>query len=251
MIDQDNRQGSSIMTFNAMTFNPVRIMMLGAIAFLSPAVLSAQDGARYLPAAMAQANQPQPGQEGQPLPGPGQQTAMPSMQDSAGSGQIAQLAKDKMFVRQAVAGGIAEVQFGQLAVQKSAGEEVRSFGQKMVDDHTAFNNEMESVADSIGVMLPKHMNKSDQAEYEKLQGMSGTDFDTEYLTLMVKNHHKDLREFRLEAASTQDPGLRDAVARGQKVIHDHMVMVDSLARSKGIAVPNHHHGNRPVPPPTQ
>ena len=57
----------------------------------------------------------------------------------------------------------------------------------------------------MGVMLPKHMNKDDQAEYDKLNGLSGDAFDTEYLTLMVKDHHKDLREFRVEAVDTQDP----------------------------------------------
>jgi putative membrane protein len=69
----------------------------------------------------------------------------------------------------------------------------------------------------------------------------------EYLTVMVKAHHKDLREFRMEAASTQDSVLRDAVVKGAGVIHDHLVMVDKLAKSKGIEVPSHR--NKPEPPP--
>ena len=32
----------------------------------------------------------------------------------------------------------------------------------MVDDHTAMNKDMEAVADSMGVMLPKKMNKDDR-----------------------------------------------------------------------------------------
>jgi predicted outer membrane protein len=44
------------------------------------------------------------------------------------------------------------------------------------------------VADSLGVMLPKKLNKDEQAEYDKLNGLSGKDFDTEYLTYIVKAH---------------------------------------------------------------
>jgi putative membrane protein len=153
-----------------------------------------------------------------------------------------------MFLRKAAEGGIAEVKLGQLAAQKGS-DEVKAFGQKMVDDHTKMNSEMAEVADSLGVMLPKSMNKEDQAEYDKLNGLSGNDFDMEYLSFMVKDHHNDLHEFRMEAASRADPTLRDEVVKAEGVIHDHTVMVDKLARAKGIPIPAHG-GHKPTPAPT-
>jgi putative membrane protein len=118
----------------------------------------------------------------------------------------------------------------------------------MVDDHTMLDNEMAPIADSMGVRVPKTINKEDQAEYDKLNGLSGSEFDTEYLTQMVKAHRKDLREFRMEAANAQDQTLKDAVEKGEKIIHEHLTMVDKLARDKGIAMPPRG-GNRPAPPP--
>ncbi len=141
-----------------------------------------------------------------------------------------------------------QVKLGQLAAQKGSSDDVKDFGQKMVDDHTKMNVEIGQVADSMGVMLPKTMNKEDQAEYDKLNALSGNDFDMEYLSFMVKDHHKDLHEFRLEAASPTDPALHDAVVKAQSVIHEHTVMVDKLARAKGIPVPPHG-GNKPAPAP--
>jgi putative membrane protein len=232
-----------------MNFRSVRIFLLSAATMLFPITLLAQAEPGSLPESST------PNQSSQPQPGPGQrQNARPSMQDSVGSsGQTAQMTKDKMFVRKAVEGGLAEVQFGQVAAQKGASDEVKSLGQKMVEEHGALNKDMEDVADSMGVMLPKHINKEDQAKLDKLNGLSGDAFDTEYLTMMLKDHHHDLREFRVEAEGTQDPALRDAVVKGAKVIHEHLVMVDQLAKSKGIEIP--HHGNRtepaPPPPPTE
>lgn len=225
-----------------MNLNPIRIMMVGAVAMLCSVSLVAQREPGSLPETMP-SNQPQPPQS--------QQTTMPSMQDSVGSsGDRTQAMKDKMFLRQAAEGGIAEVQLGQLAAQKSSSDDVKSFGQKMVDDHTALNKEIEDLADSVGVMLPKRMNKTSQAEYDKLNGLSGDAFDTEYLTFMVKDHHQDLREFRMESANTQDEALRDVVVKGQRVVHEHMVMAEKLAKSKGIEVPGRR-GSKPVPPPME
>lgn len=211
------------------------VALLGTLV-LSPVTLFAQ----FDP--MPPASQTQPGRTPQP---PG----TPSAQDSGpNSGDVGQIMEEKMFLRKAAEGGIAEVKLGQLAADKGSSEEVKAFGQKMVDDHTQLNNDMAQVADTLGVLLPKSMSKEDEAEYNKLKGLSGADFDTEYLTFMVKDHHQDLHEFRLEAASRTDPALHDVVVKAEGVIHDHTVTVDKLARARGIPVPAH--GKHPAPAPS-
>jgi putative membrane protein len=217
-----------------MKLNRAQTLFLGA-TILCPALVLAQS----YPASPTSPTQPT-----QSMP------QSPNNMPDAGpnAGDVGQTMKDKMFLRKAAQGGMAEVQFGQLATQKAGSDDVKAFGQKMVDDHTKLNQTMAPIADSMGVRVPKKLSKEDQAEYDKLNGLSGNDFDTEYLTAMVKDHHKDLREFRQEAASTTDPTLRDAVTSGEKVIREHTQMVDKLARDKGIAVPQRG-GNRPAPAP--
>ena len=222
-----------------MTFRRVGTLIFGTALVSSPALLVAQFDPTAVPASQTQANRP-----GQQMP------ATTSMQDSGpNAGDLGQVMQDKMFLRQAAEGGIAEVKLGQLAVQKASSDDVKTFAQKMVDDHTKLNTEIAQVADSMGVMLPKSMNKDDQAEYDKLNGLSGNDFDTEYLSFMVKDHHKDLHAFRLEAASHTDPTLHDEVVKAESVIHEHTVIVDKLAREKGIPVPAHG-GHKPTPAPS-
>jgi putative membrane protein len=217
----------------------LQLLILGTAAALSPVTLLGQSNPMNPSGSTSTANQP-----GQ------QQPSSTSMQDSStNASDVGQAMKDKMFLRKAAEGGMAEVKFGQLAVQKAGSDDVKAFGQKMVDDHTMLNNEMAPIADSLGVRVPKTINKEDQAEFDKLNGLSGGDFDVEYLTLMVKAHRKDLREFRMEEANAQDPALRAAVEKGQKVVHEHLMMVDKLARDKGVALPPRG-GSQPTPPPT-
>jgi putative membrane protein len=212
----------------------IRIVLLGAATALSPLAL------------LAQSEPPTTN----PTPNlAGRQPATP-MQETGMSSDATEVAKDKMFLRKAAAGGMAEVQLGQLATQKAGAQDVKDFGQKMVTDHTALNNEMAPIADAMGITLPKKLSKEDQAEYDRLNALSGDDFDKEYVLFMVRDHHQDLREFRTEAASTNDPVLKAAVDKGSKVIYEHMTMIDRMARDKGIATPGHH-GAKPATPATQ
>jgi putative membrane protein len=162
---------------------------------------------------------------------------------------LTQQEKDKTFVRKASEGGLAEVQFGQLAAQKAQNPDVKAFARKMVDDHSMLNDKMKPVAGQLGVTPASHLSKKDQAEYDKLNGLSGADFDKEYISDMVADHHKDLREFRQEAAVAADPQLKETVAGGAKVIAEHNRMADRLAQQIGVAVPGR--PNPTVQPPAR
>jgi putative membrane protein len=220
----------------------ISTMFLSAVAVLVSPVLLAQV------APMNQNNNPVPNASQQPG------SLQPGAQNGAGmagamtgtSTDEGQAMKDKMFLRKAAQGGMAEVQLGQLAAEKGSSEDVKRFGQRMVTDHTALNNDMKPIAESMGVAVPRKLSKEDQAEYDKLKGLSGADFDKEYIAFMVKDHHADLREFRGESATVQDPALRAAVQKGQSVIREHAMMVDKMAQTMGIPVPQR--GGQTMPP---
>jgi putative membrane protein len=165
------------------------------------------------------------------------------------NGQMSQMAppdggtqlQDKMFLQKASEGGMAEVQLGQLAAEKGNSGEVKQFGQKMVEDHTKLNEQMKPIADTIGVSAPRHLNKIDQAEYDKLSGLSGDAFDQEYIADMVKDHRKDLHEFRREEMATSNSELKQSVGQAEQVISQHLSMIQGIAQQKGIQVPGGRH----------
>ena len=143
---------------------------------------------------------------------------------------------DKQFVQKAAEGGMFEVKMGQLAADKATSPDVKEFGQKMVTDHTALNDEMKPIAEKMGVTPSDQLEAKDQAMYDKLSALSGQDFDKEYLRMMVMDHRNDVREFRHEAQTTKDPQLKAAVMKGEKVITEHLHMVTSLAKKHGAGM---------------
>src|SRR3982074_908909 len=61
---------------------------------------------------------------------------------------------DRDFINKAAQGGLMEVAAGKLAAQRGLDPAVKSFGQKMVTDHTAANDTLKSLASSKQMNLP-------------------------------------------------------------------------------------------------
>lgn len=123
-------------------------------------------------------------------------------------------AADREFMRKAAEGGMKEVEMGRMADQMGKSAEVKSFGKRMVTDHSRANNELMALAQKKGVKLS---NKA-----PKMAKMGGANFDKEYMADMVKDHEKDLSEFQREASGGSDPDLKAFAAKTSKMIQKHL-----------------------------
>ena len=119
-------------------------------------------------------------------------------------------ASDKTFMKKAAKGGMMEVTMGRVAEQKAQSDDVKSFGKRMVTDHSKANDELKSIASKKGVQLPskEHTGKwtSDKA----------------YMDMMVKDHEKDLAEFKEEASNGSDPDLKKFADDTAKIVQEHL-----------------------------
>jgi putative membrane protein len=145
-------------------------------------------------------------------------------------------ASDKKFVHSALEGGNAEVKLGQLAAQKGNSEDVKQFGQKMVDDHTKLGEQMKQIAQKEGISVPDGIPAKDKALETKLNSLSGEEFDKAYIKAMVKDHRKDLSEFKKEASSGNDTSIKDAANQGSQIISEHLQMVEQMAQKHNVQV---------------
>jgi len=166
------------------------------------------------------------------------QQQQPGMQDSVGSsGMTGPQMRDRAFVLDAVSGGIAEVQMGQLALQKSSNDEIKKFGQMVVDDHTAMGKQMESVADSMSIRVIKKLDKAHQAEYDKLKALSGSNFDNAYLVYMFTDHRDEQHAYRVELVVVTDGPLKDQILADSPIIRRHLQAVTKIAEDLKITLP--------------
>lgn len=131
---------------------------------------------------------------------------------------------DKTFVMKAAQGGLAEVQLGQMAAQKGNSDAVKQFGQKMVDDHSKANDELKSLAQQKNVTLPTEPDAASKAMATRLEKLSGDQFDRAYMSHMVKDHTKDVAEFKKEGSSGKDPDVKAWAEKTTPTLEGHLKM---------------------------
>jgi putative membrane protein len=142
---------------------------------------------------------------------------------------------DKHFVSEALKGGMAEVQMGQLATEKGNSTDVRDFGKKMVEDHSKLGDQMKAVAGQIGVTVPTSPTMVEQAEIQKLKGLSGDEFDQEYIKTMMKDHEEDLQDFKKEANTGTSSKVKNAASQEADVVSQHLQMIRGVAQAHNIS----------------
>jgi len=141
---------------------------------------------------------------------------------------------DSTFATKAAEGGLAEVQLGNLAQSNASSNDVKSFGQQMVTDHTKANDELKSIAGKKGITLPTSPNSKQQAEYNRLQKLRGANFDREYMKLMVSDHRTDVSEFRKESESGSDADIKAFAGKTLPTLENHLKMAENTdAQVKG------------------
>jgi len=140
---------------------------------------------------------------------------------------------DNTFVTKAAEGGMAEVELGNLAVQKATNEKVKSFGQKMVDDHTKANNDLKSAVAGKGITLPGAIDSKSEVQKQRLSNLSGAAFDRAYMEDMVRDHKEDVSEFQKESHSGTDPDVKAFASKTLPTLQEHLKLAeDTLAAVK-------------------
>ena len=130
--------------------------------------------------------------------------------------------EDLEFATKAAQGGLMEVRLGELAQQRAAREEVKQFGQRMVEDHGKANDQLMQIAQGKGIELPQEMSKDAQQLHEELQQKSGAEFDQAYMDEMVSDHEKDVEEFQEYVETGQDPELTSFAEQTLPVLEQHL-----------------------------
>lgn len=147
-----------------------------------------------------------------------------SGKQSAGMGDT-----DSTFVKKAAQGGLAEVELGQLATQKASSEEVKKFGQRMVDDHSKANEQLKQVAAEKNIDVPQQLDAKDKATKARLEKLSGEQFDRAYMKYMVRDHQKDVAEFERESSIAKDPAIKNFAQQTLPTLKDHLKEAERIA----------------------
>lgn len=105
------------------------------------------------------------------------------------------------FVEEASAKGIAEIEVGRLALEKSTSQEVKTFAQRMIDDHTKANEKLAALASEKKLEVSDDAELINQAKALVLKLRGEASFDKAYMNNQVAAHQQTIALFQRASRS--------------------------------------------------
>lgn len=130
------------------------------------------------------------------------------------------------FVDEAASGGMMEVKLGEMAAQKASSQEVKDFGQKMVEDHSQANQELKQLASAANLTVPETMLPKHQENVDKLSELSGEEFDKAYMDTMLQDHRKEINKFEKAAKMADNIELQSWAQKTLDVLERHYQLAE-------------------------
>lgn len=136
------------------------------------------------------------------------------------------------FIDEASAKGIAEIEAGRLALQKSNSADVREFAQQMITDHTAANNELRQIAQRKNFKVADEAELMNKAKAFILKQRDGESFDQAYANNQVVAHEQTIELFR-DATRADDAEIKAFAAKTLPKLEQHLQKAKELQRKTG------------------
>jgi len=148
--------------------------------------------------------------------------------NTAATGGISVDNEDAKFATQAAVGGMAEVELGKLALQKSSNAQVKEFATMMVNDHGKANTELMEIAAAKNITLPSTVDDDHKKKMDDLSKKSGSDFDKAYVDAMVDGHKSTLKLMEDESKDGADAELKAFATKTAPVVQTHLTMINKI-----------------------
>lgn len=144
------------------------------------------------------------------------------------------LSADQALMMEVAAGGMMQLEASRVAVEKASSDEVRQYAQAEVDEQTGLSAKLKEIASAKGITLPATPDAKTQAAVDKMQGMSGAEFDALYMKEIGENGHEKLNQVMTKVKSTATDGnLRAVALAAHPLVKIHLEVAKEIGSKMG------------------
>ena len=146
---------------------------------------------------------------------------------NASGGAVTVSAADRKFIVDAARSGFHEVKMGMLGVERGTNRDLKVYAQRILDDHTLSNTQVEALARLKGIALPDP-NTTDTS-LERLSRLTGIQFDQEFVREAIEDHLKSIATFEKEDQSaTADSDIKGYAHSALPKMRSHLQQAKAL-----------------------
>jgi putative membrane protein len=126
------------------------------------------------------------------------------------------------FAQAAAAGGMMEVEVGNLAQKNSKNKAIQDYGKMLVNDHTILNNELKDIANQKNITLPSTVTSEQQDKIDKLSKETGSAFDKDFISMAINDHQNDIADFKKSENNLTDQDLKNFIVKALPTLQKHL-----------------------------
>jgi len=140
---------------------------------------------------------------------------------------------DREFFEDIAHANLAEIDTGKMALQKGQSKNVKTFAQKMIDDHTKAQSGLEALAKRKGITLPTETDMQHKGIATTLSALSGNAFDEQYIARVgVGDHERTHGLLTKVSKNAKDPELKAYASKTIKAVDQHLAMARKMQGKK-------------------
>lgn len=137
---------------------------------------------------------------------------------------------DQRFLVEAAMGSLAEVNLGQLGLDRAQSQDVKKFAQRLMDDHGKSLAQMQALADKQEIKMPEQVDEKHNQVFAKLSRVGGKEFDQTFVREMIKDHEANVRAFEKESLSVNNPQIKAWAQETLPVLREHLQSAQDLSK---------------------
>lgn len=163
--------------------------------------------------------------QGAPAPGTGSQAPV--------AGEVT----DANIAAVASASNQDEIGSSRVALEKGENAQVKQFAQRMVDDHSRMEQEMQALLQSKGIAPQDNpqstqMKQAAQSAIQAMQAMSGRQLDSAYVAHQVQAHQATLQALETTLIpNARDPQMKAMLEKARPAVAQHLADAQKLQGS--------------------
>lgn len=143
-------------------------------------------------------------------------------------GMGAAASADQAYVQNAAASDMFEIETSKLALEKATLPSIKTYAQMMIDEHTKSTTELKAAAGQAGIPVPAALPADKQAKVDALRGLSGAEFDRQYLADQRSGHQETLAKVNGYIAAAPAGPLKDHASKVTGVVQKHLNSLEKI-----------------------
>jgi putative membrane protein len=118
---------------------------------------------------------------------------------------------ERDFMMEAAQADLAEIDMAQVALQNSGTGDVKDFANMIKSDHTSALEDLTELMKDTNVPQPKSIPVELQQDISRMRGLTGGEFDREFVNMIVSEHQKAIEMFRDQQSTAQNQDVKKYV----------------------------------------